>query len=268
MIISIILAWIGVICCIMTALKYFARKSGNRSLNRFFHRIHIPFGIILLIVGVLHGIMAGNPSFTSFKNFEFAPELFTLNWGTACLLIAIFLGITYLLRKKIGKMWMKYHQIATLLLICCIILHLLDVGIKLPNRIMHHFINKQTETVTQSSGNNVPFSGATLSDGTYEGSADGYKSTITVSVVVSNGIVTDINVVSESDTDRFFNQAESVLDTIISEQTLEVDTVSGATYSSAGLINAVYDALNKAIISGALDVTDIDLSGSKFHGKH
>lgn len=271
MLISIILAWIGVFCCIMTVLKFFARVSGNKTLNRFFHRIHIPFGIILLIVGGLHGIVAGNPSFATLSNLEFASVLFTLNWGTACYIIAIFLGITYMLRKKIGRRWMKYHQVATILLVTCIILHLIDVGIRLPNRIMNFINSEQTTTQsdTQSSESGlISFSGATLADGVYEGSADGYKDTITVSVVVSDSKVTDIEVLSENDTDRFFKQAENVLDTIIGEQTLEVDTVSGATFSSAGLINAVYDALDDAVISGTLNVTDIDLSGSKQQGKH
>ena len=72
--------------------------------------------------------------------------------------------------------------------------------------------------------------------------------------------MTDITVVSESDSPQFFSRAESILDTIVSGQSLEVDTVSGATFSSAGLLNAVYDALQSAVTSGTLQVTQVDLS--------
>jgi major membrane immunogen (membrane-anchored lipoprotein) len=57
-----------------------------------------------------------------------------------------------------------------------------------------------------------------------------------------------------------------VLDTITGEQSLEVDTVTGATFSSAGLINAVADALQGAVTSGTLQVTDIDLSSVSRRG--
>jgi uncharacterized protein with FMN-binding domain len=67
-------------------------------------------------------------------------------------------------------------------------------------------------------------------------------------------------VVSESDSQQFFSRAEAVLDDILGQQSLEVDTVSGATFSSAGLINAVYNALQGAVTSGTLQVTSIDLS--------
>ena len=112
----------------------------------------------------------------------------------------------------------------------------------------------------------VTFSGAQLQDGTYQGSADGYKGTVTVSVTVAGGQVTAVQVVSESDTPNFFSRAESVLDEIISGQSLEVDTVTGATFSSAGLINAVADALRGAVTSGTLQVTDIDLSSVSRRG--
>ena len=127
--------------------------------------------------------------------------------------------------------------------------------------------SSDTASASSDSGSLVTFSGAQLKDGTYEGSAEGYKSTITVSVTVSGGKVTDISVVSEGDTDQFFSRAEAVLDDILGQQSLEVDTVTGATFSSAGLINAVSDALQSAVVSGTLQVTNIDLSSVSRHGR-
>ncbi|MEA4920339.1 MAG: FMN-binding protein [Clostridiaceae bacterium] len=274
MLISIILAWVAVLLCIMSALKYIARISGNKTLNRFFHNIHIPFGSLLLVVGVLHGVFAGNASAATLSSFQPAAVLFTLNWGTACFLLAIVLACTYLLHKKLKRKWLLIHRIATAAILICLVLHISDVGIQLPKRFFSSTAAaaKADEQENTSENDNsdvstsiVDFSGAQLKDGTYQGSAKGYNGTTTVSVVVESGQVTEINVVSQNDTDRFFDQAESVLDDIIDNQSLEVDTVSGATFSSAGLINAVYDALKDAVTSGSLSVTDIDLPAVHKH---
>ena len=118
----------------------------------------------------------------------------------------------------------------------------------------------------------VSFSGAQLADGSYEGTASGCKGDITVSVTVSGGKVTDIAVVSQSDTPQFFSQAQSVLTDITDSQSLDVDAVSGATYSSSGLINAVADALQGALTSGSLTVSQSAQSNSSGgmaqHGGH
>ena len=62
-------------------------------------------------------------------------------------------------------------------------------------------------------------------DGTYTGEAEGYGGTIQV---------------------EYLSQAESVIDSILSAQSTDVDTVSGATFSSTGILNAVDAALGKA----------------------
>ena len=84
-------------------------------------------------------------------------------------------------------------------------------------------------------------------DGTYEGTGIGFGGEITVSVTVADGKVTDITVLSADGEDpAYYNQALAVLDKIVSAQSTEVDTVSGATFSSTGLIDAAADALGKA----------------------
>lgn len=86
-----------------------------------------------------------------------------------------------------------------------------------------------------------------LRDGTYEGSALGFGDTITVAVTIRNGAITDLSVLNADGEDRpYYNQALTVLDEILSAQSTEVDTVSGATLTAEGLINAVADALGKA----------------------
>lgn len=84
-------------------------------------------------------------------------------------------------------------------------------------------------------------------DGAYEGTGIGFGGEITVSVTVADGKVTDITVLGADGEDpAYYDQALAVLDKIVSAQSAEVDTVSGATFSSTGLIDAAADALGKA----------------------
>lgn len=84
-------------------------------------------------------------------------------------------------------------------------------------------------------------------DGTYTGSAQGFGGAITVQVTLANDEITDIQVTSASGEDSaYLSQGEGVISSIISAQSTDVDTVSGATFSSTGIINAVVDALGKA----------------------
>jgi len=84
-------------------------------------------------------------------------------------------------------------------------------------------------------------------DGTYIGSAQGFGGAIEVQVTLKDDEITDIQVTSASGEDSaYLSQAQSVISSIISAQSTDVDTVSGATFSSTGIINAVIDAIGKA----------------------
>lgn len=86
-------------------------------------------------------------------------------------------------------------------------------------------------------------------DGTYEGSGTGFRGgTTEVSVEIKNGCISSIKTISSQDSPEFYQRAENTItDEIISSQSTTVDTVSGATFSSMGIINAVADALSKAL---------------------
>jgi uncharacterized protein with FMN-binding domain len=93
----------------------------------------------------------------------------------------------------------------------------------------------------------APTGDSNYRDGTYEGSASGFKKGITnVSVAIESDKITDIKVISHGDDIPFFDKALSVIDKMLQTQSTEVDVVSEATYSSKGIMNAVEDALNKA----------------------
>jgi uncharacterized protein with FMN-binding domain len=87
-------------------------------------------------------------------------------------------------------------------------------------------------------------------DGTYTGSGTGFGGTVTVQVVISGGKISSIQVLSHSDGSSYMNSASSVISSILSAQSTNVDTVSGATYSSVGIIEAVRNALSQAGTSG------------------
>ena len=83
-----------------------------------------------------------------------------------------------------------------------------------------------------------------VKDGTYKGSANGYGGKVTVNVTVRKKTMTAIDIVSApGETDSFFNRAKGVIDEMLTAQSTDVDVVSGATYSSNGIIGAVKNAL-------------------------
>ena len=84
-------------------------------------------------------------------------------------------------------------------------------------------------------------------NGTYEGSGTGYGGTITVQVTLEDDTITGGSVVSAPGEDSaYLSQGENVISSILSEQSTDVDTISGATFSSTGILEAVNDALSKA----------------------
>ena len=167
MLISLILAWLAVLCAVFAVLKFFARISKNRKLNRFFSKIHIPFGVLLLVFGLLHGIFAGNMASATLADFTPAAVLFTWNWGTACLVLALLLALTYVFRKRLKKRWMPAHRVLTVLLVITLGLHLLNVGIQIFDRLGAG--ETTAITTTQSSSGTTSSSGTASSGATSSG---------------------------------------------------------------------------------------------------
>ena len=90
-------------------------------------------------------------------------------------------------------------------------------------------------------------SGAGYTDGTYTGSAMGYGGTIELEVVVEDGSITGINILSADQEDAaYFAMAEDIIDDIIDAQSCDVDTITGATFSSTGIRDAAENALAPA----------------------
>ena len=85
-----------------------------------------------------------------------------------------------------------------------------------------------------------------LKDGKYEGSGVGFKSTIKVEVEIKGGKIESIKVIENGDDHDYFEKAKALIQSIISNQSTKVDSISGATFSSNGIKSAVRAALKKA----------------------
>ena len=94
-----------------------------------------------------------------------------------------------------------------------------------------------TDTITGT----VPYK-----EGIYYGTAEGYSGDVSVAVVIQEHTLKAILVTDNSDDEAFFNRAMDVVKNVMKKQNTDVDTVSGATYSSKGLLNAIKNALKQA----------------------
>lgn len=87
----------------------------------------------------------------------------------------------------------------------------------------------------------------TYPDGRWEGGAKGFGGMITVLVTVENGTISEIEITSADDEDKaYLSMAEDIIPKIIEAQSVDVDTVSGATFSSTGIRDTVSEALKQA----------------------
>ena len=122
-----------------------------------------------------------------------------------------------------------------------------SAGVDSKLKIENEKLKKEIEKLKAQASNQISESNlSNLKDGTYEGEGKGFKDNVRVSVSVKNGKIEDINILGHGDDEAYFNKAINLISDIKSKQTLKVDSVSGATYSSIGIKTAVSNALKKA----------------------
>lgn len=109
----------------------------------------------------------------------------------------------------------------------------------------HQVSERVTDTETENAAEDTQTATGSfeLADGVYKGSATGFSGPVTVAVTIMDKKITSIDILSSTDDEAFFNRAKAVIDRIIASQSFDVDVVSGATYSSNGIIGAVKNAL-------------------------
>ena len=92
---------------------------------------------------------------------------------------------------------------------------------------------------------------STYLDGIYTAESMGFEGKITVQITVAEDKITDITLLSAEDEEEYLSMAKQVIPAILEGQSPNVDAVSGATYSSTGILNAVKLALAKAAVAPA-----------------
>lgn len=90
-------------------------------------------------------------------------------------------------------------------------------------------------------------SAALAATGTYEGKAMGHNAEIDVAVTLDNNKITSVKILKNFETPAVSELPKKVIPQMIVEnQSLKVDRISGATFTSMGILNAVRSALGKA----------------------
>ena len=93
----------------------------------------------------------------------------------------------------------------------------------------------------------LAFADGTMKDGTYAASANGMDGLVQIEVTIKDDKITDIVIVDDNETAGVGTNALAILPTaVIDTQSLAVDSVSGATISSAAFKMAVADAITQA----------------------
>jgi len=263
-------AWLSVILTILLSVIYILRlttKNNKDSVgyfskfNRFLRKHHKLMGIGLVLTGLIHGVFSSD-------------DVLSLNIGTLAWVVSILLGINFMIRNKIGKIkgWIVYHRLLTVLFLMTIVWHVVDVGgITVQNLSFEDGGVASTVPVITPLTTTSTDDALILADGTYSGEATGYRAGLQVSVDVVDGAIADIVVTDHNEVNSkyYAEPIETIPKAIIEAQTTDVDTVSGATFTSVGIINAVNDALSDALVSGTLPETQtLPESHAERGGRH
>ena len=136
----------------------------------------------------------------------------------------------------------------SLVIAACVVISLSGYQTKAsePSKDKKHQVSERvTDTETENAAEDTQTATGSfeLADGVYKGSATGFSGPVTVAVTIMDKKITSIDILSSTDDEAFFNRAKGVIDRIIASQSFDVDVVSGATYSSNGIIGAVKNAL-------------------------
>lgn len=181
-------------------------------------------------------------------------ELF-LNFGTAAWIISILIALSWIARSILSKYkgWIFYHRILTIVLILAIVLHITQIGGIQVHRIILGIKTPSGQKFSIDKPSKG-LEGATFRDGIYFGEAEGYNPGLKVSVEIKNNSIISIEIVEHYEVSpRFYHKAfSSIPEAILSNQSTTVNAVSGATFTSIGITNAINNALSHALIEGTL----------------
>lgn len=287
LLLSVIFAWIAAISVILLSIIYVLRKVAGKKkgsslykLNKVLRKYHKPLGIIAIITGFIHGLYSALPILSGNKGTILLVVMILLGLGFM------------LRKKMRGKWAISHRimsVIACVLLVLHILEVGGFVGIdglqyaletdgylesetidnnteenSTSNIIVETPSVEETETTTPDAdpstdtivngANNIFADDVILQDGTYYGSADAFGPDLETEVIVENGLVIAVNILdhNEKNSSIYGPAMDYVPGAIVEAQTTEVDSISGATYTSYGIMMSVENALTDAIVDGTL----------------
>ena len=212
----------SLIICFVLLLKYVSRRLKWQKLNKLLRRGHIPCTIVVGIVIIIHLLV-------TYKVWP-ARHIVLIGSGIVTALLIFVMALTYLFRKRLGGMWMKYHRWGAALCLALIICH---VGIYLVS--LDTYMKKMADL--KISGIEL----SNVSDGTYIGSCDVGYIYAKIEVTVKEKKIEKV-ILLEHQNERG-KRAEGIIDKIVEMQSTQIDSVTGATNSSLVIKKAVENAL-------------------------
>ncbi|MCK5811874.1 MAG: FMN-binding protein [Clostridiales bacterium] len=263
---SMILAGLLAVIIVMRIVNKYAFKNKKNiiyKINRYLRKIHKSMGVAIIVTGFYHGLFSSD-------------AILSINYGTAVWVLTIILAATWIFKAQLKKIknWMYWHRVIAAIFVIVLVIHVIDVGgfIGVPNAYSLGFnpLPQATLAPIEEIEALIEDTGVVYKNGEYIGVANGYGPDLTVKVVIENQLISSVEVVSHNEDRPMYYQMpmEKLPIDIIKSQSPIVDTVSGATYTSYGIINATIDALSQAILSGEIEEKiDVEEEHSKPEGE-
>ncbi|MFA9377341.1 MAG: FMN-binding protein [Lachnotalea sp.] len=207
---------------LLVLFKFVTKRMKWKKADQILLKVHKITGILILVCALMH-------LYVVFPLFSTRPIIVWV-LGSLSVFCMIVVAASYGIRKKLGAKWILIHRIGTLVIILLVICHIGAVV---------NSLSVYQKAVENIEFNNIELS--SISDGVYEGEYDVGYIYARVEVTVHLGTITDIKILEHRN--EHGTPAEALIGTIIEEQKIDVDAISGATNSSKVIKKAVENAL-------------------------
>ena len=219
---GIVLGILCLICFCLLSAKAITRKLHLEKADRFLMRAHKPISILLIILCVLHVIFVT----PVLKN----RSVFVIISGIASVFFMLLLiWVIHIKKSHKRKIW--WHRVLTIIMAACVVSHIVTYIIDFKEY-------KQKATSIVYSDIDLD----NIKDGTYEGEYDVGYIYARVEVEIKDGKIVSVRMLEHRN--ERGKPAESILDDVVQNQSIDVDVVSGATNSSNVIKKAIENALN------------------------
>lgn len=220
---SIFMGYISLICLLLLAGKFVARKTNSHKIDCFFKKLHKPVSCVFLLFCVAHLFLA----FPILKGRDLMVTVSgSISLGIAILLILLCHLIQDVKRK------MLWHRILTIALLAAVVLHIV---------VYFNDYMRYKDKVREIKISDVNI--AAIPDGKYIGEYDVGYIYVKVQVVIQDGKFSKIDILEHRN--ERGQKAEAIVDNIIEEQKIDVDAVTSATNSSLVIEKACENALSQ-----------------------